>query len=88
MIRIDTVWLEVEPLDMLAACRLHQGKFVWPKEPGATLTLSRPQLDALALGLPWQHMGEAGIINVLSPRCAIAEYAEVLQRVARHDHSP
>ena len=110
MIRIEAVWLAVEPLDMragteaalarvvhvfgaarphhaylfanrranrmkvlvhdgigiwLVARRLHQGKFVWPKDAGATLALSRPQLDALALGLPWQRIGEAGIINVL-----------------------
>ena len=49
----------------LAARRLHQGKFVWPKECGATLAMSRPQLDALVLGLPWQRLGEAGSIRVL-----------------------
>jgi transposase len=110
MIKVESVWLAVEPLDMragteaalarvvnvfgaahphhayvfanrranrmkvlvhdgigiwLAARRLHQGKFVWPKDAGATLTLSRTQLDALVLGLPWQRMGEAGIISVL-----------------------
>ena len=110
MIRIDSVCLAVEPLDLragteaalarvvhvfgaahphhaylfanrranrmkvlvhdglgiwLAARRLHQGKFVWPKGSGATLGLSRAQLDALVLGLPWQRVGEAGIISVL-----------------------
>ena len=110
MIKIEAIWLAVQPLDMragteavlarvvnvfgaakphhaylfanrranrmkvlvhdglgiwLAARRLHQGKFVWPKEAGATLGLSRTQLDALVLGLPWQRMGEAGIISVL-----------------------
>ena len=30
-----------------------------------TLTLTREQFDALALGLPWQRLGEAGIIRVL-----------------------
>ena len=90
MIRIDTVWLGVEPLDMragteaalarvvrvfgaahphhaylfanrranrmkvlvhdgigvwLAARRLNQGKFMWPKDAGPTLSLTRPQLD-------------------------------------------
>ena len=110
MIRIEAVWLAVEPLDMragtesalarvvhvfgaahphhaylfanrranrmkvlvhdgigiwLAARRLHQGKFVWPKDCGTTLGLSRTQLDALVLGLPWQRLGEAGIISVL-----------------------
>lgn len=109
MIRIDSVWLAVEPLDMragteaalarvvgvfgaarphhaylfanrranrmkvlvhdgigvwLAARRLHSGKFIWPSD-GSTLTLSRAQLDALVLGLPWQRIGEAGVITVL-----------------------
>ncbi len=110
MIRVDAVWLAVQPLDMragseaalarvvhvfgaahphhaylfanrranrmkvlvhdglgiwLAARRLHQGKFVWPKDAGSTLSLSRPQLDALVLGLPWQRIGQTGIISVL-----------------------
>ena len=110
MIRIDAVWLAVEPLDMragteaalsrvvnvfgvarphhaylfanrranrmkvlvhdgigvwLAARRLNSGKFVWPKDLGSTLTLTRVQLDALVLGLPWQRLGEAGVITVL-----------------------
>jgi transposase len=110
VIRVDTVWLAVEPLDMragteaalarvvnvfgaarphhaylfanrranrmkvlvhdgigiwLAARRLHQGKFVWPKDAGTTLGLTRTQLDALVLGLPWQRLGEAGVISVL-----------------------
>lgn len=50
----------------LAARRLHQGKFVWPLgSSAAQLSLSRAQLDALVLGLPWQRMGEAGIIRVV-----------------------
>lgn len=50
----------------LAARRLHQGKFVWPLGNAASqLNLSRAQLDALILGLPWQRMGEASIIRVL-----------------------
>lgn len=106
MIRVDSVWLAVEPLDMragtesalarvvtvfgearphhaylfanrmkvlvhdgigvwLAARRLNSGKFVWPKDAVATASLSRAQLDALVLGLPWQRVGEAGIIRVL-----------------------
>ena len=110
MIRIESVWLAVEPLDMragtesalarvvgvfgaarphhaylfanrranrmkvlvhdgigvwLAARRLNQGKFVWPKQAGSTLTLTHDQLDALVLGLPWQRIGEAGIVTVL-----------------------
>jgi transposase len=110
MLRVDTLWLAVEPLDMragteaalarvvnvfgearphhaylfanrranrmkvlvhdgigvwLAARRLNSGKFVWPKEGAATRSLSRVQFDALVLGLPWQRVGEAGVIRVL-----------------------
>ena len=49
----------------LAARRLNSGRFVWPRDAGSTLTLTRAQLDALVLGLPWQRIGEAGIITVL-----------------------
>ncbi|WP_259372759.1 IS66 family insertion sequence element accessory protein TnpB [Piscinibacter koreensis] len=49
----------------LAARRLNSGKFVWPNDLGGTLTLSRAQFDALVLGLPWQRVGEAGVITVL-----------------------
>jgi transposase len=110
VIRIDGLWLAVEPLDLragteaalarvvavsgaarphhaylftnqranrlkvlvhdgigvwLAARRLNSGKFVWPEDVGGTLTLSRGQFDALVLGLPWQRIGEAGVITVL-----------------------
>ncbi|MGR4870315.1 IS66 family insertion sequence element accessory protein TnpB [Variovorax sp. LARHSF232] len=110
MIRVDAVWLAIEPLDMragteaalvrvvnvfgsarphhaylfanrranrmkvlvhdgigvwLAARRLNSGKFVWPKDSGSTLALTHAQLNALVLGLPWQRVGEAGIITVL-----------------------
>ena len=110
MIRIESVWLAVEPLDMragtesalarvvsvfgearphhaylfanrranrmkvlvhdgigvwLAARRLNSGKFVWPKDTATTASLSRSQFDALVLGLPWQRIGEAGVIRVL-----------------------
>lgn len=49
----------------LAARRLHQGRFAWPKDEGGRLTLTREQLDALVLGLPWQRIGQAGVIRVL-----------------------
>ena len=110
MIRVDSVWLAVEPLDMrsgteaalarvvrvfgaahphhaylfanrrtnrmkvlvhdgigvwLAARRLNQGRFVWPKDTAVSVGLTRLQLDALVLGLPWQRAGEAGVIRVL-----------------------
>jgi transposase len=48
----------------LAARRLNAGRFAWPKD-GSTLALSRAQLDALVLGLPWRNLGEAGVIRVL-----------------------
>ncbi len=48
----------------LAARRLNAGKFVWPQD-GSPLELTRAQLDMLVLGLPWQRIGEAGVIRVL-----------------------
>ena len=50
----------------LAARRLHQGHFIWPA-PDAVgqVNLSRTQLDALVLGLPWRRLGEGGIITVV-----------------------
>ena len=48
----------------LASRRLNQGRFAWPLA-GSTLTLTRAQLDALVLGLPWARIGDAGIISVL-----------------------
>ncbi len=110
MIRIEAVWLAVEPLDMragtetalarvvrvfgaarphhaylfanrranrlkvlvhdgigvwLAARRLNQGRFVWSGDSGSHAGLTRAQFDALVLGLPWQHVGDAGIITLL-----------------------
>jgi len=110
VIRVDAVWLAVEPLDMrsgseralaqvvavfgaarphhaylfsnrranrmkalvhdgigvwLAARRLNSGKFAWPRDRMGTLTLTRAQLDALVLGLPWQCVGDAGVITLM-----------------------
>jgi transposase len=110
LIRVDALWLAVEPLDLragteaalarvvtvfgaarphhaylftnkranrlkvlvhdgigvwLAARRLNAGKFVWPRDAATTLSVTRPQFDALVLGLAWQRVGEAGIIRVL-----------------------
>ena len=48
-----------------AARRLNAGKFVWPRDGESTLSLTRTQLDALVLGLPWQRLGDAGIIRVI-----------------------
>ena len=49
----------------LAARRLNIGKFTWSNDAASTLPLSRAQFDALVLGLPWQLVGEAGIIRVI-----------------------
>lgn len=49
-----------------AARRLNQGKFVWGEAPlNPRLPLSAEQLQALTLGLPWQRLGETGVITVL-----------------------
>jgi transposase len=110
LIRVDALWLAVEPLDLragteaalarvvtvfgaarphhaylftnkranrlkvlvhdgigvwLAARRLNAGKFIWPRDAATTLSVTRAQFDALVLGLPWQRVGEAGIIRIL-----------------------
>lgn len=49
----------------LAARRLNAGKFAWPRDAAPTMSLTRAQLDALVLGLPWKTIGEAGIITRL-----------------------
>ncbi|MDE2416608.1 MAG: IS66 family insertion sequence element accessory protein TnpB [Burkholderiales bacterium] len=49
----------------LAARRLHQGKFVWTSDCDTHCSLERVQLDALVLGLPWQRVGQAGVIAVV-----------------------
>lgn len=50
----------------LCARRLHQGRFLWTDAGwGAQHSLSREQFDALVLGLPWQRLGEAGVITVV-----------------------
>lgn len=49
----------------LAARRLNQGRFTWAADIGGTLSLTREQFEALVLGLPWQRVGDDGIIRVL-----------------------
>ena len=50
----------------LAARRLHVGRFVWPQDTAPDRwSLSRAQLDALVLGLPWQRIGDASIITLV-----------------------
>ena len=50
----------------LCARRLHQGRFVWGNAHlGPQMTLTPEQLDALVVGLPWQRLGDAGVIGVV-----------------------
>jgi transposase len=50
-----------------ATRRLHAGRFIWHiPEAGSTapaLQLSTQQFEALALGLPWQRLGELATIR-------------------------
>ena len=50
-----------------ATRRLHAGRFVWhvrePSSAAAALQLSAQQFEALALGLPWQRLGELSAIR-------------------------
>lgn len=109
MIRVDAIWLSVQPLDMragtdtalarvvavfgaahphhayvfanrrgdrlkvlvhdgigiwLAARRLYQRGFA-RTTLAANASLTRAQFDALVLGLPWERVGERGVITVL-----------------------
>ncbi len=52
----------------LAARRLNSGRFIWPRDVVGTFTLTRPQFDALVLGLPWQRIGESGVITLCDRR--------------------
>ena len=111
MIRIEAVWLAVEPLDMragadrllasvvrvfgaarahhgylfanarstrirllvhdgfgvwCAARRLNKGSFEWPRNiatDAAPLALTKDQVDALVLGLPWQRLEQMRVIT-------------------------
>jgi transposase len=50
----------------LCARRLHQGRFLWANAGlGPQMAMTREQLDALVLGLPWQRVGAAGVITVV-----------------------
>ncbi|MGM8933638.1 IS66 family insertion sequence element accessory protein TnpB [Pseudomonas neustonica] len=50
----------------LCSRRLNRGKFHWAEVwRGDSVNLSDEQLIALAQGLPWQRLGEAGVISVL-----------------------
>lgn len=50
----------------LCARRLNRGRFHWAESwRGHRLTITDEQLQALAQGLPWQRLGEAGVIHTL-----------------------
>jgi len=50
----------------LAARRLNQGQFVWPQPgPDTRREITQEQLAGLVLGLPWQRIGQDGIIRVV-----------------------
>jgi len=111
VIRIEAVWLAIEPLDMragtdtalarvvkvfgqarphhaylfsnrranrlkvlvhdgfgiwLCARRLHQGGFVPASaHASANIAITREQLRALVVGLPWQRVGDQATIHVM-----------------------
>lgn len=110
MIRIEALWLAVEPIDMRAGMdtalarvvkvfgaahphhaylfanrranrlkvlvhdgfglwlvcrRLNRGRFIWPVSTDQTLSVTRAQFDALVVGLPWQRLGDGGLIAVV-----------------------
>ena len=49
----------------LAARRLNQGRFVWPRAGQVHVEVTDTQLQALVIRLPWQRIGDGGIIDVL-----------------------
>ena len=50
----------------LCARRLHQGRFVWPKDQSSMrMTLTCSQFDALVIGLPWQRIGTQSAIALV-----------------------
>lgn len=110
MIRIDTVWLAGEPLDLragintalsrvvqvfgaahphhayvftnrrcsrlkvfvhdglgmwLASRQLNRGTFVWNDAASPSHSISIEQLSILVMGLPWNNMGQAGVIRII-----------------------
>jgi transposase len=50
----------------LCARRLHQGRFVWPKDQSSMrMTLTHTQFDALVIGLPWARIGADSVIALV-----------------------
>jgi transposase len=50
----------------LAARRLNQGQFVWPQPgTGTRRAITQERLAGLVPGLPWQRIGQDGVIRVV-----------------------
>ena len=71
MIRVDEVWLAVEPLDLRSGMESMLSRVVnvfgAARPHHAYLFTNRRanRLKVLVHGLPWQRVGEAGVITVL-----------------------
>lgn len=70
----------------LCARRLHQGRFLWANIAlGVQMALSREQLDALVLGLPWQRLptltGLADRAHLLSPNIDVHTHVQDVARL-------
>ena len=48
----------------LAHRRLNQGRFCW-RHGNTSVELTRPQFDALVLGLPWERLADGGVIRIV-----------------------
>lgn len=48
-----------------ATRRLHRGRFAWLEHAaqGSVLQLNAQQFEALTVGLPWQRLGDLGVIT-------------------------
>jgi len=49
----------------LAARKLNEGKFVWPRPGELHIELTDEQLQALVIGLPWHRIGQNSVIDMI-----------------------
>lgn len=47
----------------LMARRLNRGRFIWTDSMHTSIQISSAQFSTLVIGLPWQRIGDAGIIS-------------------------
>ncbi|MEN9417386.1 MAG: family insertion sequence element accessory protein TnpB [Pseudomonadota bacterium] len=47
----------------LVARRLNRGHFIWTNSLETSVPINSGQFSALVIGLPWQRIGDAGIIR-------------------------